>query len=133
MKKYLVSMFVLFTIMLPSVALAQDGGGAADPSGLFVLLFDKIQGGEWLPAFGAALMLIVWLVRTLISKKYAWFGTKLGGATLAFGISISMAIATALVAGQPITVGLVATAMGVAWAAGGGWENFKDVLNAVKK
>ena len=44
-----------------------------------------------------------------------------------------MAAGTALLAGQPITLSLVATALGVAWAAGGGWENFKDVMNYFHK
>jgi hypothetical protein len=134
MRKLTTALIVLFTITLPSVAFAQVAETAADdPTGLFITLFSKIQGGEWLPAFGAALMLLVFLTRAVLSKRYKWFESKLGGSVLAFGISLVMAAGTALLAGQSITLGLAATAMGVAWAAGGGWENFKDILNYLNK
>lgn len=145
MKKLLISLFVLFTVTLPMAAYAQDVGPIEvpgevvvvtpekDPTELFPMLFEKIQGGEWLPAFGVALMLIVYFVRKFAAKKFKWFATKPGGTVLAFSISLAMAFATALAAGQPMTVGLAMTALGVAWAAGGGWENFKDIMVAVRK
>jgi hypothetical protein len=103
------------------------------PSDFFALLFEKVNGGEWLPAFGAALMLLVFGARKFLGTFVDWFNTKLGGSTLAFGISLAMAASTALLAGQPITLALAATALGVAWAAGGGWENFKDILGYLSK
>lgn len=147
MKKLLLSIFVLFTFAMPVMAYAQDAGpvevpgevivveGAATdtPLGLFETIFSKVQGGEWLPAFGAVLMLLVFGARKGLGSFVPWFNTKLGGNVLAFGISITMAAGTALLAGQPITVALVATALGVAWAAGGGWENFKDLLKYFNK
>ena len=142
MKKTLLSIFVLFTFAFPAMAYAQDAGpvdvsgevivveGEApeSPSDFFSVLFEKVNGGEWLPAFGAALMLLVFGARKFLGSFVPWFKTKLGGSTLAFGISLAMAASMALLAGQPITIALVATAIGVAWAAGGGWENFKDIL-----
>jgi len=145
MKKLLLSIFVLFAFAFPAMAYAQDAGpvevpgevvvveGTETPSDVFATLFAKVQGGEWLPAFGAALMLLVFGARRLLGSFVGWFNTKLGGNVLAFGISMVMAVATALLAGQPVSVGLVATALGVAWAAGGGWENFKDLLKYVGK
>lgn len=146
MKKLLLSIFLLFTFAFPAMVHAQDAGVSDDvvslsdstaavdvspdaPEDVFVALFDKVQGGEWLPAFGAVLILLVFASRKLLSIRFKWFKTKLGGSALAFGISLVMAVATALLAGQAVTVGLVATALGVAWAAGGGWENFKDILS----
>ena len=153
MKKLVLTIFVFISLALPSVVQAQDAGiqdagistvdagtqpspqvaPELDPESMFVTLLSKIQGGEWLPAFGAVLMLLVFAARKLLATKYKWFKTKLGGSTLAFSISLVMAGGTALLAGQPITLGLAATAMGVAWAAGGGWENFKDILNFFNK
>lgn len=148
MKKLLLSIFVLFTFAFPAMAYAQDAGPvevvgevivvegeapADTPLGLFETIFDKVQGGEWLPAFGAVLMLLVLGARKGLGSFVPWFKTKLGGSTLAFGISLTMAAGTALLAGQPITVALVATALGVAWAAGGGWENFKDIMKYLSK
>ena len=148
MNKLLLSIFVLFTFAFPAAAYAQDAGpvevpgevivvegseATSAPSDVFATLFEKVQGGEWLPAFGAALMLLVFGARKLLGSFVGWFNTKLGGNVLAFSISIVMAVATALLAGQPVTLGLVATALGVAWAAGGGWENFKDLLKYVGK
>jgi hypothetical protein len=131
MRKLLTTLFVFFAITLPaSVAFAQDAV-PEDPSGLFVTLFEKIQGGEWLPAFGASLMLLVFLARKGLSPLVPWFKTKLGGSVLAFGLSLAMAAGTALLAGQTLTLSLAATALGVAWAAGGGWENFKDLMNVL--
>ncbi|MCF6205338.1 MAG: hypothetical protein L3J47_00395 [Sulfurovum sp.] len=153
MKKLVLTIFVFISLALPSIGQAQDAGvqdagismvdtGAQpasqvvpdlDPGSMFVTLLSKIQGGELIPAFGAVLMLLVFAARALLATKYKWFKTKLGGSTLAFSISLVMAGGTSLLAGQPITLGLAATAMGVAWAAGGGWENFKDILNFFRK
>ena len=143
MKKLLLSLFVLFTFAMPTMAYAQDAGpvevtgeviviegeATADPTGLFLTLFQKIQGGEWLPAFGASLMLLVFAARKLGGRFIPWLKTKLGGYVLSFGLSLAMAVATALLASQPITLALAATALGVAWAAAGGWETFRDLLN----
>ena len=144
--KKLLAIFVLFTFAFPVMAYAQDAGPVevpgevivveapeVDPAGVFVTLFEKVEGGEWLPAFGAALMLLVFGARKFLSLFTNWFDTKLGGNVLAFSVSLVMAVATALLAGQVVTIGLIATALGVAWAAGGGWENLKDILKYVGK
>lgn len=133
MKKYLLPLFTLFAILLvPVLALAQ-APGAEDPVGLFGFLFAKVQSGEWLPAFGAGLMLLVYLARKGLGSKFGWFKTKLGGYTLSFGISLAGAVGTAALAGKAISLSLVITALGVAWAAAGGWEQFRDVVSYYRK
>ena len=153
MKKLFVSlmMFVVVSLALPVYSFAQsmsDAGAVdvpgevivvvppdveADPMGFFEVLFKKIQGGEWLPVFALTLMVIVLVARKLLAPRLAWFGTKLGGAVLAFSTSLVLAVATSLFAGQGVSLGLISTALGVAWAASGGWELVKDVLDSSKK
>lgn len=134
MKKLLTSLFVLTTVALPSVAFAEgvDAPPVQDPASLFNLLFENVQSGQWLLAFGAGLMLAVFLVRTLFGGKISWFKTKIGGYALTFGLSLAAAVGTAITSGQTMSYSLVLTALGISWAAAGGWESFKDLLAYLK-
>lgn len=103
-----------------------------DPTGFFAQMYVFIKNGEHLPAVGAGLMLLVWLLRWGHEKLPApvgpFFKTKLGGYVLGFGTALNIYLGTALIAHQPWTLGLLMQAIGTGFAASGKWEGLMDVL-----
>ena len=101
-----------------------------DPTGTAKDVYDALKAGQWLIAFGLSLFFLVWGLRLLLMfMKVKWVGTKAGGFILAFGTSFALAIGTALVAGQPLSIGLFTAAAVIAWAAAGKNGHFNDVLD----
>ena len=149
MKKYIGILILLLTFGFAGNALAQDAGPMEDagpvaaevavpdleedPGGFFSMVYERLHNGEWLMAFGGMLILIVFLVRKVLSKWIKWFDTKLGGYTVSFGTAMLLALGTALLAGQGISIGLMLTAVSVAFAASGGWEAVNDLLKRNKE
>lgn len=131
MNKKIVAFCTFVTLSLVgAVAYAQSVSPDTDPAGFFSFLLGKLQSGEWLAAFGAALVGIVWVLRTLLAPKISWFGTKLGGWVLSFGAAGALAVGTAIMASGPaaISLSLVMTALSAALAASGGYEAIRDLL-----
>lgn len=94
-------------------------------------ILEFLLSGKYFAAVGVALIAIVGLLRLALATKVPWFATKLGGYTLGFGSAFALYIGEALRTEVGITWGLLASAFAAGWAAGGGWEFFRDIVMAV--
>lgn len=129
---------IFLTIMVLTVvgwigrAMASTSTAVQSPSDTMVQIYHFMKNGENLPAVGAALMLIVWLLRWGHTKLPAplgpWFQTKLGGYVLGFGTSALLHFSVTLMAGQGVTLGLFIQAFGTGFAAAGAWEGLRDLI-----
>ncbi len=105
----------------------------ADPTGTAVDVYKSLKAGQYLIAFGGALMLLVWFLRLLLMwLKVKWVSTKPGGFVLAFGTAFLLAIGTAWQAGEGISIGLFSATAVAAWAAAGKWGHFRDALDHLR-
>ena len=151
MKKYILGLFLtISTLAVSSVVYAQDAGlmdagGAievpgevivvtppdvdADPMGFFELLYQKVMTGEWVAVFGAGLIILTWVGRKLGSNLWPWLATKAGGYVANFSMALAASVGTSLLAGEGFSFGLAAAALGIAFAASGGWEALSDFLS----
>lgn len=100
----------------------------ADAAAWAAALIAAIKSGQWLVAVGLVLVAGVWVARSGLAKRWAWFESKPGGLALALFASIGGAIGTALAAGAPVNVPLVLGAVGAFLAASGAWGLIKDYL-----
>ena len=98
-----------------------------DAPGFFARVLELSKRSEWLPLFGAALMLVTWAMRAGASKLHGWFATQTGGRIIALGTAFCGALGTSLFAGKPPGLDLVATALAIAWAGSGAWHDIKDI------
>lgn len=94
---------------------------------------DLIMTGQYLPAVGIALVVIVGVARKLLAARWSWFGSKVGGYVLGFGSSVLLYFGAALEAGQTPSVGIAAASLAAGLAASGGFETMLDILGALKK
>lgn len=115
-----------------AVAYAQPVMPDVDPAGFFSFLLEKLQAGEWIMAFGGALVGVVWVLRTLLAPRVAWFKTRLGGWALNFGTAGVLAIGTAMMAAGPaaISISLMMSAFSAALLASGGWAAVSDLIKS---
>lgn len=126
---------------VPRETIATAAGGATSPPAdgargetaetgvddLAVQLLAAIRSGEWLPAFGLALMLLIAGLRHwFLGSWIPWLKTRRGGYVLAFGTAAVAVFGTALAAGGGLTMGLVGVAFGAGWAAIGMYQTGKD-------
>lgn len=149
MKKNIILLISLAFVSISSLAFAQDAGPAAAPTasaassaaapmpsldsdgGLTAAakwVWGNVVEGHWWPMAAGMLVIVVWLLRKYGGKYITWFTTDKGGACLALGTSMVGAVLNALMAGQAITVKAVMTAVGVGFAAAGGWTTLKRIL-----
>ncbi|MGN6103746.1 MAG: hypothetical protein ACTHU0_01455 [Kofleriaceae bacterium] len=90
---------------------------------------DLLTSGEYLPAVGLALIALVAFLRTSLALWIPWFTTKLGGYALGFGSAAVLYLGEGLRSGLGITLGLIANALSAGWAAGGGLEMIRDIID----
>ena len=104
-----------------------------NPSGTAKDVYDSLKGGQYLIGFGGFLMFIVWGVRTFFARKqYQWARGELAGNVIAFGTAFVLATATALFAGQGLSLGLFTAAAAAAYAAKGNWTHIKAAKDSKK-
>lgn len=106
------------------VQVAEDPVGAADA------LYNAIRAGRWLPAIGAAAMLLIWGVRRLGAARLPWLCSRAGGRTLAGVTAALLVVVPSLLADRPPSLGLVAGALAAGWVAAGQWDDVKDARQA---
>lgn len=106
---------------------------AADPVGLAGELYSRLQSGEWLGAFGVGLVLLVFGLRRFAGKLSGWFNGKAGGYVLSFGTAVAMTFGTAIMAGEPVSFGLLTLALSAAWIASGQFDGLRDFLGWLRK
>lgn len=97
-------------------------------------LIDLILDGKYLPAVGAALVLIVGLLRyTLTKLTSTWFSTKFGGYVLAYGAAFALYLGTAWQAGEPADAHIIFAALVAAITSSGLLDHWRDILSVAKK
>lgn len=100
-----------------------------DPIGTGSSLVQALKDGQWLVAFGFALLLLVFILRWgLAAMKIKWAETKPGGFILAFGTSLALAFGIAFSTGAGFSFALLVGAGGAAWLAAGQHGHIKDVI-----
>lgn len=129
---YFIPFFLL--AVFASLALGQpvtvpDPGTNA--GGFIAELFKFVMSGQWSLVVGAALVLVVHVLRKLPNPLgWGWIAwlkdNKWGGWLVSFGASAIGALATALLAGQTVTLKLVFMALANALTASGIFELAKD-------
>jgi len=106
------------------------------------VFFEAVQSGNWTVVAAAALVLVVAIIRihgqkvrgalpdeNILDKALTWLlESKPGGWVLNVLTAISGALATALLAGAPITWAIVKGALLTALSGAALWELAKDVL-----
>jgi hypothetical protein len=124
---------LLPVVGLPALAHAQAAAPATDPTDLLLQLYTFIKTAQGSLAAGAALTLVVWLLRSGLSSKWAFWQTKLGGYLLGFALPAMSYAGVALSDNQPITLSLVLSALSAGYVAAGGWEHLRDIVTAITK
>lgn len=95
-------------------------------------LMTFLTSGKTLPAVGAALVLIVGILRKVVLGKVPWFQTQLGGYLLGWGAATVLYVATSLEQGVDITLGLFGAAAAAGLTASGVLDHFRDIAAVVK-
>ena len=152
--KHLISAFIVLTVLAScALALAADAGPdkspteaekaqpapagpavqAEDAGSALGNIYGALRGGQWLVAFGLALLVLIRITRPMAAKAIGWFDTRWGGYTYAGIMAIALSVGTALAANQPISLELLMSAAGAVWLAIGAHTSAKDVAAAVKK
>lgn len=129
-----------FTLLFTAIGLigkahAGPPGGSVvspdDPGGLAMQIYQFMHDGHNIMAVGAGLMLLTYGLRFGATKLPAplgpWFGGMLGGYVLGFGTAALAYVGPALVAGEGLSFGLFAQAIGTGFAASGKWEGLRDL------
>jgi len=91
----------------------------------------KYKSREWLPLVGGVLLMLVFVFRKFASKISKFFDTKKGGYIVNFSTAGVVTLSLAFWAGESFSVGLLTGAVGVAIAAGGGYEHARDFLGSL--
>lgn len=122
------AVILLLTILGMIGRAAADNGASSDPVDLLTRLYEFMRTGKGTMAVGVANLLVVWLARTVLSKKIAWFGTMVGGYVLGFGTAVLEYLGIGITTTGMFTFGMLANAIGAGFVASGGWEAFRDIL-----
>lgn len=99
-----------------------------DPTFLEALLT-----GKYIPAVGLALIAFVAVARGGLTWLSPWFATKPGGYLVGFTSAFALYVGAALRDGAGLTVGLFTAALGIGWAASGGFEMVRDLLEYMRR
>ena len=109
----------------------QDNPAAEDPSKFAKEIWAKYKAREWLPLVGGILLMLVFVFRKFASKIHKFFDTKKGGYIVNLSTAGGVTFGLALWAGESIGISLVATAIGTAIAASGGYEILRDFVSSI--
>ena len=113
------------------VASAQGSGDPSSPTSSDIVNF--LTNGEYLPAIGAGLVLLVGFLRNVALKKVAWLQTQMGGYVLAYGTTMMLFVGTALEQHEKITLRLLLMALSSAIASAGVLNHWRDAKESIKK
>lgn len=104
-----------------------------DPEGWAKATYDAIKAGRWLAVAGFVLMGVVLIFRRLVLQRWKWLQTDRGGVIATLAISFLGALAHSFAAGAGFSWSLLLGALGVAWAASGGWSQLKRLISPPDK
>jgi hypothetical protein len=131
--KRILSFATLFVIFLAAFAGTAFAAGAVAPADGSLLdlarpIFDAVMHGQYWIAASLALVMLTALARKYGTGKLPFLATGAGAAILVLVGSFGGALATALLAGSAISLGLAFTALKVAFAAAGGFSLAKSLV-----
>ena len=115
------------------VAPAEADGEDVDPVAEVGEIIGFARSGKGRLAFGTAIMLLVWILRTQVGKRHAWFKSMTGGYVLGFGTAALFYVGGALLGDVPITLNLVCDAIVAGLTGAGGWETLRDMIDKMGK
>lgn len=127
----------------PPEASGSAGAAAAEPPGFplpsleipedtLADLISFARSGKGRLAIGAAIVLLVWLLRKHILHRIAWFQTQRGGYVASFGTTLLLYVSGGLGAGV-FSVDLIADALATGFTAGHQHELVGDLAAAAKR
>lgn len=96
-------------------------------------LLEYLLAGKYLPAIGVALIAFVTFARASLSGWWPWFSTRAGGYVLGFGTAFVLYVGEAFRNDVKPTAGLMAGALAAGWAAAGGFEMLRDLLDYLRR
>lgn len=102
-----------------------------NPTGSDVVNF--LTSGQYLPAIGACLVMVVGLLRTGLAKKIPWFATQIGGYVLSYTTTTLIYVGTSMEQGQGVSLKLLLSALAAALGAAGVLDHWRDAKGAIKK
>ncbi len=111
----------------PGAPGAPQAGETDEPLDVLGQIVQAARSGNWRLVASGALVLVMFCLRRF-RDRVTWFGTSRGGATLAMGLALAGAFASALATSAPIDWRLVTGAIGVAFTGVGGYHWFRRVL-----
>lgn len=85
----------------------------SDPSGFAQVVWDAITAKNWRLLATLAAVGITWALRKYGGKVWPWTQTDRGGAVLGMAMGAATTIALGLVAGKPLNLDLLLTALGM--------------------
>ncbi|WP_233604967.1 hypothetical protein [Corallococcus sp. AB030] len=122
---------VLFLcLVFPSVAFAQ-ANSTPDPGNVesFArLILDAVTARNWALVASLAVIALVYVLRRFVGAWWPLLRTARAGAVLALLLSVSGAMANALLAGESFTVALLLKALTIGLGAAGGFTVVKTLL-----
>ncbi len=130
MKKILLLMSIL-SIVFVGHALADPGSTPAQDDSSDLINF--MMTGQFVPAVGALLILLVGGLRASLGSKVPWFKTQVGGYVLAYGTALVLYVGAAAEQSQPITLKLLMMGAVAALTASGILDHFRDIQTSVGK
>lgn len=122
--------FLTFTGVTVAFAAGETTAQAAETPMVDMLrpILDAARGGQGMLAACLTLVLAVALAKRYGAARFPVLHTDIGGAALTLLGSFGGALATTLMAGAAPSLGLAASALGVAFAAAGGYSMAKRLL-----
>jgi hypothetical protein len=92
-----------------------------------------LLAGKYLPAIGLFLIAFVGVARAGFGSHWPWFKTKIGGYVLGYGSAVLLYIGGSWSAGAGVSIALLLNAIAAGWAASGGWEMARDMIEAFRR
>lgn len=96
-------------------------------------VINMLTSGQYLPAVGAILVLIIGIIRKSATHFIPWFATKAGGYVLAYSTTMLIYVGTSFEQGQMPSLKLIWMAIVAAIGSAGLLEHSRDFKVAIKK
>ena len=114
-------------------AKAAPADPAKDLEGWAKATYAAVKAGKWLAVAGFVLMGAVLITRRFGGEVWPWLKTDRGGVAATLALSFFGALAHSLAADTGPSWSTLLAALGVAWAASGGWSQIKRLIKPPDK
>jgi hypothetical protein len=103
--------------IVPVLAFAQ-AVDPNDPTAVLGGLLVAFQAKSWIAAVGFASMLLVWVFRTFLLKKWAWAQTDRGGVAVSALVNLILVVAVEAISGKASLASLLDVLLAVVLSSG---------------